>query len=1101
MIKYFIKILLLLGIIVSFSMVADAQYYEGNNMPFGKNRVQYKEFLWSYYRFDRYEVYFYEGGRNNANYLSQVAKKHFDDLESSFDFYVNDRLEFIVYNSHADFKQSNIGITSDQASNIGGNTRIVGSKIFLYFNGDHDQFEKQIRSGISQIIINQMMYGGNWKEVIKNSTLLTVPDWYLNGIISYMANPHDQNVYNRSKDAIMAGKYIKFNQLTGDEAKIAGHSLWSFIADVYGENIIPNILYMTKMSRNVETGFLYVLGLSFKDIIQQYSDYYQGIFKVDRDKRLRPFAEKQKIKTKKKRVYQHFKLSSDGIHAAYVSNEMGQYRVFIYDRLSGKRKKIFKAEHKVDRVPDLSYPALAWHPTGEILSFIIEKKDKRWLMMYDLKTKKITKKPIFLLEKVLDLNYSPDGQKIVFSGVKNGQSDLYIYYLIGNRQEQITNDIYDDLNPKFSDSGKKIVFSSNRTSDTLKTRVRIKPLSKNKDIFVYDLLRKRKILERITNTENVDENSPYGYGKGEYTFLSNANGMINRYWGIYDSTISHVDTTVHYRYYTKSYALSNVSRDIEYYDYEQFNREYSMVTYECGKYTFYIGNKLDDEPFDISMLPYSTLKESQQVTESVENMGVSILDLEHKQREKQLEKQLTKKSKDEHVSVLNSGDVTYTKEIIRIDEFEDLQSIILGSSDSAVAAAATRNTFKLPSQRNYNVNFATDYVITQIDNTFNSQFYQAFVGPANVMPGFSFYIKYGISDLFEDYRIVGGFRFGANLKNNNYLLYYENLRKRFDKKIIFERQVQEGTDGINILKIKTSQIAYELRYPLSEIDRFEGRVFYRFDDLTTLATSQTSLETPDVYVNTFGVKLAYVFDNTISRGLNLYNGWRFKIWGEYYYEPDPQANNLNPLESGSDIAVLGLDVRQYLKIHRDLIIAFRFGANTSIGARKLIHYVGGVNSWLFGRKIDYSTPIDEGQNYYYQTMTAPVRGFFINARNGSSMAVANIEMRWPIFKYFINSPIKSDFIKNFQVVGFYDIGTAWNGLHPYSDENSFNQTTIPIKPFIITIDSNREPIIYGYGFGLRTRLLGYFMRADWAWGVDDGVTLPSVFYFSLSLDF
>jgi len=117
------------------------------------------------------------------------------------------------------------------------------------------------------------------------------------------------------------------------------------------------------------------------------------------------------------------------------------------------------------------------------------------------------------------------------------------------------------------------------------------------------------------------------------------------------------------------------------------------------------------------------------------------------------------------------------------------------------------------------------------------------------------------------------------------------------------------------------------------------------------------------------------------------------------------------------------------------------------------------------------------------------------------MAVATAELRWPIFKYFINSPIKSDFIKNFQIIGFSDIGSAWNGLHPYSEENKFNEQVIVQNPLTITIDSNREPIIYGYGFGLRSRLLGYFMRADWAWGVDDGVVLPSVFYFSLSLDF
>jgi hypothetical protein len=56
------------------------------------------------------------------------------------------------------------------------------------------------------------------------------------------------------------------------------------------------------------------------------------------------------------------------------------------------------------------------------------------------------------------------------------------------------------------------------------------------------------------------------------------------------------------------------------------------------------------------------------------------------------------------------------------------------------------------------------------------------------------------------------------------------------------------------------------------------------------------------------------------------------------------------------------------------------------------------------------------------------------------------------------------------------------------------------NPLTITIKNQREPVLAGYGFGLRSRLLGYFMRADWAWGIDDGIVLPAVFYFSLSLD-
>ena len=86
------------------------------------------------------------------------------------------------------------------------------------------------------------------------------------------------------------------------------------------------------------------------------------------------------------------------------------------------------------------------------------------------------------------------------------------------------------------------------------------------------------------------------------------------------------------------------------------------------------------------------------------------------------------------------------------------------------------------------------------------------------------------------------------------------------------------------------------------------------------------------------------------------------------------------------------------------------------------------------------------------------------------------------------------------MVGFADAGAAWTGSDPYSEDNTFNRVVIQRNPLTITLVNKREPIIYSYGFGLRARLLGYFVRADWAWGVDDGVIQPRVFHFSLSLD-
>ena len=68
-------------------------------------------------------------------------------------------------------------------------------------------------------------------------------------------------------------------------------------------------------------------------------------------------------------------------------------------------------------------------------------------------------------------------------------------------------------------------------------------------------------------------------------------------------------------------------------------------------------------------------------------------------------------------------------------------------------------------------------------------------------------------------------------------------------------------------------------------------------------------------------------------------------------------------------------------------------------------------------------------------------------------------------------------------------------------ENSLFTQIVERPPLNITVEIQKEPIVGGFGGGLRTRVFGYFLRADLAWGVEDWYILPSRFYFSLSLDF
>jgi hypothetical protein len=159
--------------------------------------------------------------------------------------------------------------------------------------------------------------------------------------------------------------------------------------------------------------------------------------------------------------------------------------------------------------------------------------------------------------------------------------------------------------------------------------------------------------------------------------------------------------------------------------------------------------------------------------------------------------------------------------------------------------------------------------------------------------------------------------------------------------------------------------------------------------------------------------------------------------------------------------------------------------------------------YLFNKyaMFDTSIPVSPKENYGFQALATNMRGFTQNVRNGNSFALINSEIRWPFIRYFAGHPLKSNFLNSLQFVGFGDIGTAWTGASPWSNENAYDTEVYKNGPVSVIVDSNRKPIVSGFGAGLRAQVMGYFVRADWAWGIEDGYILPRIFYLSFSLDF
>ncbi len=1085
------------AILIFASLPLEAQFFYGIRQEYGKNRVQYNDFDWVFLRFDAFDVYFYRGNEELAENVAKLTHKNLPQIENYLDAPLDERIQILVFNNLSDLKQSNVNSSEEDDYNTGGVTRISGRRLFVYFDGNYSHLEQTLRMGLSEVVLSNLIYG-SFTQSVTNSALLNLPAWYMEGLISFVGDEWNADVDVQVRDGFFSGKYKRINTLTQLDARYAGHSFWYFVKETYGEKVIRNIVYMSVVNRDIESGFVYILGKEMKEMTDDWKTFYRERYGYTGKQK---FKDKSAlIKGRKNHEITEVELSKDGRYLAYVDRRFSRYKIYIYDRELEKRTRVYTGGYRIAQNTDYSYPLIAWHPNGEMLTIFTEEEGVIQFSVYNLEKEELTTKPFYRFDKIVSLQYSPDGKQFLLSAVKDGRSDIYVYTILNTKITPITRDIYDDVDPTFFANGKRIAWSSNRPVDSLLPNDSRYLRTNDLDLFATENkeLRQDTVkIWRLTNTAGINERGLEELDPGILSFTTDRNGIHRQNLVRIDSSIAYVDTTTHYDYFFSEYAFTAQPFSIVDVDMSPAESLRASIYLQDKRYRLYLEEY--ENPRELGLNPIQV--ESRNV---IENPNVAEEPNENTETvyKAQSEYYGSVPRSQLDVNVLNYK--FYQEPKPKSEETESKpQQVPLLPQVLATTEASTEDEFEIPPVRNYFLSFFQDNFTVRFDNMFDNPQYQPFTGFVSgdiLNQGFNMNFKVGVMDLMHDYRIVAGLRTtfqplpGTSLTPNaEFVIGVADFKNRWDKFYTYTRRSQVQFLALNnFRRLINNEFNYKVVFPFNPVAGLQLSAGYRIDENIRLASDFNNLDEPINYTDYAILRSAYVYDNSRKIGLNLYAGLRYKLFAEYY-------RNLTKSETG--LYTAGIDARHYTIIHRNMIWANRLAAGTSFGPEKLIYIMGGVDN-EFSPRLDQSTPIATENNYIFQTLVTNMRGFFQNVRNGNSFAVINSELRWPLISYLANRPIRNDFLNNLMLIGFADVGTAWNGPNPWDPENAINTRTVPLgSGGTIVLDAQKQPVVLGTGFGVRSRLFGYYVRADWAWGVEDGIVLPGIFYVSLSTDF
>ncbi|MES2649706.1 MAG: hypothetical protein V4717_22705 [Bacteroidota bacterium] len=1108
-------------------------YAQVSSVEFGKNRIQYHKYNWRFYQTENFNVHFNQGGLELAKFVLQVAEEELPQLEAFTEVALQRRANVVLYNSYDDMKATNIGLGND-VTDVGGLTRLVNNKMVLYYNGNHADLRRQIREGIARMLVDNRLFGENIGEIAGNATLLDLPKWLTDGYVDYAAEPWSVQMDDALKNALLSYSYKNFYQFAFKQPTLAGHAFWHYIATNYKKDNVTYFLYLSVLYKNLNSASLRICKKKFKEVLADFME--KETEKYEKDIRGRRNYPKGNLSitedVNENRDFYHFTPNPNPRLFTYAVTEYikGRYSVSLYQNYVNRTVLIKNGVRVFKHERNPNYPIMAWDGKGSRLATVYWEKDKVKLMVYDITTNNKTVEQVLPFDQVQDAQYFLDHKRMIISGVKNGHTDIYIYNLESQKLQQITNDIYDDIDAAFVSFPNKngIIFASNRPVAEAKSGDTSLPGKNHYNIFLVDVDDKAgfRQITQLTNMKFGDARYPTQFNVNHFTFVATENGVGNRYAGFFTTKAEGLDTLF--------FVGDEVLRNPEDKELDSTLRAWQKTEPDSlgfialtkdSTYTFPITN------YSSSLLETRIAGDKGQVSEVIQQSDMKMLYrirvdstllrrrninarptdyIKKLQTEaRQLEGKATLYQK-------QAGDTTNKNDQSFLTEFDNEKVDSATEAANAAAEAEPKRTV-LDNARlfKYRLKFSNDMILAGVTNNIiinRFQPYQYGYGPIRLNNGnnLSWAFVASLSDVMEDYRITGGIKPGINFKDNEYFASFQNYRKRIDWGFTYYKAANSNypflNEKTNELYDKNFTSLYQgnVTYPFDVVRSIRLIAAYRLDRHVQVPFNQQNLTTEDFKQKYANLRLEYVYDNAIIKDQNIRNGLRYK----FYIENITDISKTLPGSKRQITLNFGADARYYYPIYRNFIWAVRGATDISWGNQKLIYYLGGIDNWISPRFNDAVRP-DPTVNYVYQTLAVNMRGYNQNIANGNNAAVINSEFRLPVFSTLFNKPINNAFLRNFQLIQFFDFGTAWTG-----DITNIGRPSVSYRatdgsgqpdlnnPVLVTMKAGGlGPFAGGYGFGARSTLLGYLLKVDAGWPMNGLFKGKPVWYFSLGLDF
>jgi Tol biopolymer transport system component len=1060
---------------------AQAQYFR-----FGKNKVQYQTLDWHYLQSDHFDVYYYEpGGEALATFAARAAEEALAEVEALFDYRITSRIALLIYQSHHEFAVTNAASLPAYAEGIGGVTELFKNRVVLPFTGDYREFRRVLHHEIVHAVTNDAFYGGSVQRIIRSGSRLRLPLWFSEGIAEYSALGWDTHSDMYLREAVVNDRLYAIPELRGYFAYRGGQAVFDYLATQYGREKVTEVLQAVRAGGSVEGALRHTLGVGLDELSDRWHAAVRAVYYPEvaareaLDAIARPLAPAEYVGS----FNTSAAISPQGNRVAFLSARGALFDVYVADVDGENRpRRLIQGQTtpEFESFPILT-PGLSWNPQGTWLAVAVKAGEASAVALVDAATGRARHLRLPGLGAILSVRWSPDGSRLALSATRGAQTDLFALDLATETLTNLTDDVFSNLEPAWAPDGRSIVFHSDRGGHLmLRTHSAADFDMAAHDFGQFSLYRldldAPGVLERLTHDPDWDETSAaFGDDPNRLLFVSDRNGVPNLYeldletgqqrpltdllTGVMQVSLSRDSRRA------ALVALRNGAPSV-YLLRDPFEREIDGPLAPTVWAQRVLGENIE-RPAPALVVAHATTLEDNPFLREATSTAPFTADPMRRRRLPPDPLAAIEPPSELTSGTAVTGDTTVYGSV-RVDlrnadasDEDDAPDPLAGYIVESVSGGhqlEPENNLREDGSfrpRRYRLRFSPDLIYGNIG-------YDALFGVQSVT-------QFSFSDLLGDHRLMATTNLVVDLRNADYLVSYQYLRRRTDYALTGFHLARQLTDFPRqaVYRYRNYGLVGSASYPLDKFRRVEA-------DVSIQGVALTDLVDPTLRSRgrTFLLPaVSYTIDTTVPGYLSPAGGRRMAV-----------RVSGSPGLSVAFGTVLA-DVRQYTAGSFGSL-AFRASGGVSFGPDPQRFYAAGVQNWINPR-FD-GIPIRDENDFVFGTPVLPLRGHAFDAASGDRFLLLNAEARVPLVAALLPGPLPLLPLYHLHGVAFADAGTIyagdfrfWRGYEDYVFED----------------------VYVGLGVGLRTLVLGYPVRADWAWPFDGQRLGSHRFYLSVGLDF